>query len=560
MTAPSRAGRYRIEQIIGVGGFASVYLAHDDELRSPVAVKILADNWARQTHIRERFLQEARLLRRADSHRLVQVFDIGTLDDGRPYFVMTYADRGTLEDRMGGAPMPVDSALDVVEEIGRGVAVLHSIGVVHRDLKPSNVLFCARPEGGERVMVADLGIARSADHLSGLTLPAGSPGYQAPEQLRVDGAPDSRADVHGLGALTYHLLTGRVPGRHGERVPPSAARPGVPEPIDDVVMCALHPDRDRRWPDAAAFISALVTARAGHRPALPAAPAPPAGPFQAVPPQPGPPQAVPPQPGPPQAVPPQPGPPQAVPPQGGPPQAGPVAAEEEPRPGSRMRPLLAGGAAVAVAAAGTAVAIMALAGNPPEAGGSAGTSAASGRPASPAASSVASPGASSTASSTASSAASSDAWFRPGADVPERYRPLIVQAGTTCELRGLSPALIAAMLKAESGFDPGLSDPANDEYGIARWTPSVLRHWQPGGYSRPEPRPPLSPELSIPAMGRFMCGLGPRIADVPGDPAINLAALYRSGVEPVRKAGGVPARWREYTQKVAAYLREYSPA
>ncbi|MBF8186058.1 serine/threonine protein kinase, partial [Nonomuraea sp. K274] len=257
MTAPSHAGRYRIEQLIGVGGFASVHLAHDDELRSPVAVKILADNWARRTDVRERFLQEARLLRRADSHLLVQVFDIGELDDGRPYFVMTYADRGTLHDRLAGRPLEMDEALGLMRDICQGVAVLHSIGVVHRDLKPSNVLFCSRPEGGERVMVADLGIARSTDHLSGLTLPAGSPGYQAPEQLYFDGAPDLRADVHGLGALTYHVLTGQVPGKPERRVPPGALRPGVPAAIDAAVMRALESDREARWPDAASYATAL---------------------------------------------------------------------------------------------------------------------------------------------------------------------------------------------------------------------------------------------------------------------------------------------------------------
>ncbi|PZG53017.1 serine/threonine protein kinase, partial [Spongiactinospora gelatinilytica] len=255
MTAPSFAGRYRIEQIIGVGGFATVHLAHDDELRSPVAVKILADNWARQSDVRERFLQEARLLRRADSHWLVQVFDIGELDDGRPYFVMTYADRGTLHERLSGGALAVEEALRVIGEIAQGVAVLHGIGVVHRDLKPSNVLFRSRAHGGERVMVADLGIARSTDHLTGLTLPAGSPGYMAPEQLHFDGAPDARADVHGLGALTYHMLTGQVPGRPEERVPPSALRPGVPQEVDEAVMRALSPDRDRRWADAAAYLA-----------------------------------------------------------------------------------------------------------------------------------------------------------------------------------------------------------------------------------------------------------------------------------------------------------------
>ncbi|MGW0196753.1 serine/threonine-protein kinase [Nonomuraea sp. NPDC003201] len=505
MTAPSQAGRYRIEQLIGVGGFASVYLAHDDELRSPVAVKILADNWARRPDVRGRFLQEARLLRRADSHLLVQVFDVGELDDGRPYFVMTYADRGTLEDRLSGGALTVDEALGLMRDICQGVAVLHSIGVVHRDLKPSNVLFCSRPEGGERVMVADLGIARSTDHLSGLTLPAGSPGYQAPEQLYFDGAPDARADVHGLGALTYHMLTGRVPAKPEQRVPPSALRPEVPEAVDAAVMRALDPGREARWPDAAAYAAALSSSTA-------------------VPPSGWKPQ---------------------VRLSGGEPQVRPSGGEARGRsPGgeAHMRPpekgrrrAIAGSAAAVVAAAAVTVVAVNLAQSPDQ------------------------PGGTRAAASTPPASGSTSRWLRDDSDIPGQYRELIVQAGTHCQEPGLSPALIAAMLKAESGYDPGLSDPVKDEYGISRWTPSVLWYWQPGGLQSPKPAPPFSPELSILSMGRFLCTLGPRVSDLPGDPALKLAALYRSGVDPLKRAGGIPERWRDYTEKVSRYMRDYRP-
>ncbi|MFC5835502.1 serine/threonine-protein kinase [Nonomuraea insulae] len=533
MTAPSHAGRHRIEQLIGVGGFASVYLARDEKLRSSVAVKILADNWARQADVRNRFIQEARLLRQADSHLLVQVFDIGELDDGRPYFVMTYADRGTLGDRLAGPPLPLAETLALMGEICQGVAVLHSIGVVHRDLKPSNVLFCSRPEGGERVMVADLGIARSADHLSGLTLPAGSPGYQAPEQLYFDGAPDARADVHGLGALTYHLLTGRVPAKPSDRVPPSALRPEVTEAVDAAVMRALDPEREGRFEDATAYAAAL-SSRTGVLPdggpgttrkkeppraVLPSAGQPGAGRQDAGPPGEG-------------------DPPEDSSGQGGPSGGGPGG---ERKSGFSGRRALVVGGTVVVAAAVTAVVItMARTGDIPEpttttpAGG--------------------------TSASTSPVGDDTRRWLRADSDIPGEYRALIVNAGTYCDQPGLSPALIAAMLKAESGFDPKLSDTTNDEYGIARWTPSVLWHWQPGGLQGREPKPPFTPEVSILSMGRFMCTLGPQIKSLPGDPALKLAALYRSGVDPLKRAKGIPARWRPYTAKVAGYLRGYQPA
>ncbi|MGW4799085.1 hypothetical protein ACWEPC_42380, partial [Nonomuraea sp. NPDC004297] len=151
-------------------------------------------------------------------------------------------------------------------------------------------------------------------------------------------------------------------------------------------------------------------------------------------------------------------------------------------------------------------------------------------------------------------------WLRDDADIPREYRPLIVQAGTYCAEPGLSPALIAAMLKAESDYDPRLSDSARDEYGIARWTPGVLWHWQPGGLQSPKPVPPFSPELSIVSMGRFMCALGPEVEKLPGDPALKLAALYRSGVDPLKRADGIPAKWRDYTAEVARHLRDYQPS
>jgi hypothetical protein len=148
--------------------------------------------------------------------------------------------------------------------------------------------------------------------------------------------------------------------------------------------------------------------------------------------------------------------------------------------------------------------------------------------------------------------------LRTGAGVPSRYRRLIVTAGTTCDVPGLSPALVAAMLKVESDFDPDLSDPARDEYGIARWTPRVLAHYLPQPQPTP-PAPPFPPDVSIPAVGRFLCYLSPRLAGVPGDPALLLAAAYRTSATTVTQAGGVPPALRAHVDQVGQYLRRYLP-
>ncbi|MGW1166817.1 serine/threonine-protein kinase [Streptomyces sp. NPDC002550] len=263
MQSPGRIGRYRLERPLGTGAFATVWLAHDDELQAPVAVKVLAENWSHRLDIRDRFLSEARLLRRAGSNRVVQVYDIGELPDGRPYFVMEYADGGTLADLLAGGPLPVGHALALTAEAARAAAALHEAGIVHRDIKPTNVLLHTAPDGTRRVLLADLGLAKNLAQASVLTLAAGSAGYQPPEQAEPGEGIDERADVYSLGAVGYELVTGTVPGPPGRVVPPRRLRPDLGEDVERALLRALEPDRARRWPGAQAFADELDRLAAG---------------------------------------------------------------------------------------------------------------------------------------------------------------------------------------------------------------------------------------------------------------------------------------------------------
>jgi serine/threonine protein kinase len=239
-----------------------VWLGHDDALAAPVAIKVLSGSLLDDLDVRNRFLEEARILRRADSERLVRVHDIGELPDGRPYFVMSYADRGTLSDRMRARPLGIKETLALAEEIANGVEVINRLGVIHRDLKPSNVLFQSTPDGGERLLIADLGLAKAIAHASGaFTLPVGTPGYMSPEQARFGGGLDVRADVYGLGALTYHMLTGKPPGPAPVRIKPSELRMELPPGTDEVILRAMEVDREKRYPTAESFARALAGLR-----------------------------------------------------------------------------------------------------------------------------------------------------------------------------------------------------------------------------------------------------------------------------------------------------------
>jgi serine/threonine protein kinase len=256
-------GRYRVERTLGRGGMAVVYLAHDESLHRRVAVKVLAANLGDDETFRTRFLREARLAGRLSHPNVVQVYDAGETDDGRPYIVMEYvAGKTVAECGKLGASEAVGLALQACA----GVQHAHDAGLVHRDVKPGNLLL--REDGV--LKIADFGIARAAEttQLTQLGTVLGTAAYLAPEQAAGEEVT-AAADIYALGAVVYELLTGRPPYEFdslaelaakqsaGEIAPVRDLEPSVPEPVEAAVMHSLARDPGFRPPSAAAFAHEL---------------------------------------------------------------------------------------------------------------------------------------------------------------------------------------------------------------------------------------------------------------------------------------------------------------
>ena len=205
MGQPAEHARYEIGALIGEGGMGSVYLARDRELDRDVALKLLRDP-APTVDERERILREARILASLEHPGIVPIHDVGTLPDGRLFYVMKRV-RGERFDDFVRGPHSRTELLRAFLQVCDALAFAHAAGVIHRDLKPQNVMLGAFGE----VLVLDWGVAKasrgqSPPRIEGASdTAAGTPGYMAPEQL--NGDADERADVYGLGGLLFFLLT-----------------------------------------------------------------------------------------------------------------------------------------------------------------------------------------------------------------------------------------------------------------------------------------------------------------------------------------------------------------
>jgi serine/threonine-protein kinase len=261
------ANRYVVERELGHGGMGAVYLAKDEQLGERVALKVVTATMAHDpAAAAERFRREVATARKVTHPNVIRIHDL--LEDGGLLLLsMEYVEGMTLASYLSRVSLlRVDEARLILLQICDGLSAAHAAGVVHRDLKPGNVLL----DGEKRVKVIDFGLAK-ASFFAGMTatgLILGTPEYMAPEQVR--GLPcDARADIYSLGALAYHLFTGRPPFT-GETpiaigfahvtetaIPAKKLRPELPDSVDAALGKALEKDPNKRFVDAGEFKSAI---------------------------------------------------------------------------------------------------------------------------------------------------------------------------------------------------------------------------------------------------------------------------------------------------------------
>ncbi|HEX5469575.1 MAG TPA: protein kinase [Gaiellaceae bacterium] len=260
-------GRYRVEKVLGRGGMATVYLARDDELDRPVAIKVLAPHLAGDPTFRDRFVREARLAAQLSHPNVVQIFDAGE-DDGSPYIVMECVAGPSLADELGAhGRLSAGRVVALGLQVCAGLEHAHTAGLVHRDIKPGNLLL----SDDDTVKIADFGIARAAEttRLTEMGSVLGTAAYLSPEQAlgeEVTGA----ADIYSCGCVLYECLVGRTPYvfetlaelavKHREEpVPPlREIDPDLSPELEEVVMRSLARNPAYRPPSAAALAQDLA--------------------------------------------------------------------------------------------------------------------------------------------------------------------------------------------------------------------------------------------------------------------------------------------------------------
>ena len=260
-------GKYRVDAIIGSGGFAWVYKAYDPELEIPVALKILKPQYAGDEKFEERFRREASTAAKLRHPNIIKIYAVGREDDA-VYFAMDYLPQG-LADRLNVmTTLPESMLIRMAIDVASAVGFAHREGVIHRDIKVDNILF----DDHGNAIVADFGIARAVSgyaEQTGTNMVVGTPQYFSPEQargLQLDG----RSDIYSLGVTLFKASTGQLPfqgtdwyeiaRQHVEDKPPRprSINPGISREIEEVILQCLEKEPEDRFQSGEAMCEELL--------------------------------------------------------------------------------------------------------------------------------------------------------------------------------------------------------------------------------------------------------------------------------------------------------------
>ena len=269
---------YRILKKLGSGAMATVFLAKQLSLDRLVAIKVLPKKFSSDANFINRFYKEGRSAAQLNHANIVQAYDVGQAGDHH-YFVMEYVEGETVYDRTKAEKRLHEAdAIDVVMQVARALQHAHERGLIHRDIKPKNIMITGR----NNVKLADLGLARAVDDEAAAKAEAGraygTPYYISPEQIRGEVDIGPQADIYGLGATCYHMVTGRVPfsGKNPSQVmhkhlkseltPPDHLNPSLSAGFSQVIEMMMAKKREDRYQTASDLLEDLELVRKNETP------------------------------------------------------------------------------------------------------------------------------------------------------------------------------------------------------------------------------------------------------------------------------------------------------
>ena len=259
-------GRYRVEKILGKGGFGVVYLAHDDDLQRLVAIKVPQANRIRSPKDAEAYLVEAQILAGLDHPHIVPVFDVGRSEDGLPYVVSKFIEGSDLAHRIKQARLSFRESAILIARMAEALQYAHQHRLVHRDVKPGNILL----DTSNKPFLVDFGLALKEEDFGKGGGILGTPAYMSPEQAKGEGhLVDGRSDIFSLGVVLYELFAGRRPFEGDsidlvlfqiatvEPCPLRQIDPAIPKELERITLKALAKKASERYPTALDFADDL---------------------------------------------------------------------------------------------------------------------------------------------------------------------------------------------------------------------------------------------------------------------------------------------------------------